>query len=367
MDKYIKRILIFGTIVMFLTGNGCMAASGTSKSNISENSASDTSEGNISENVASGISESNISENSASGTSEGNIGENSAKADSNDFISSINDEKSFLSDSQKYVDDDDFDISDIFTNALKGRFDNNKILKFCLNLFGQDFKKAITSIAGIVIVVVITAILKSISENLGNESTGKIAFFVEYILVVLILMKNFAEIVGKTRETIQNATAFSNSLIPLFTTLIIATGKINSAGVIEPILLLIVSFINNVISNLVIPLILASTALGIISKISDEVKVEKISKLIKKGSIWGISTALTLFITIASLEGGLTNNLDNFTKKAGKSVISVAVPVVGNILGSAIDTISRLHKFIKKRCWYHRNCSNCFNLCETNN
>ena len=360
MDKYIKRILILGTIVMFLTGNGCMAASDTSKSNIGENSSR-------------GTSESNIGENSASDTSERNISENSAEADSDDFISSVNDEKSkfgingFLSDSQKYVDDDDFDISDIFTNALKGRFDNIKILKFCLNLFGQDFKKAITSIAGIVIVVVITAILKSISENLGNESTGKIAFFVEYILVVLILMKNFAEIVGKTRETIQNATVFSNSLIPLFTTLIIATGKINSAGVIEPILLLIVSFINNVISNLVIPLILASTALGIISKISDEVKVEKISKLIKKGSIWGISTALTLFITIASLEGGLTNNLDNFTKKAGKSVISVAVPVVGNILGSAIDTISRLHKFIKKRCWYNRNCSNCFNLCETDN
>ena len=58
MDKYIKRILIFGTIVMFLTGNGCMAASGISESNISENSASGTSESNIGENSASGTSES---------------------------------------------------------------------------------------------------------------------------------------------------------------------------------------------------------------------------------------------------------------------------------------------------------------------
>ena len=120
MDKYIKRILILGTIVMFLTGNGCMAASDTSKSNIGENSSR-------------GTSESNIGENSASDTSERNISENSAEADSDDFISSVNDEKSkfgingFLSDSQKYVDDDDFDISDIFTNALKGRFDNNKM------------------------------------------------------------------------------------------------------------------------------------------------------------------------------------------------------------------------------------------------
>lgn len=317
MDKYIKKILIFSTIIMFLTGKGCLAATDTSKS---------------------------------------------------DFNYSISNEKSkfgingFLSDSQKYVNDADFDISDIFTNTLEGKFDNNKIIKYCLNLFGEDFKKAITSIAGIVIVIIITAIMKSISENLGNESTGKIAFYVEYILVVLILMKNFAEIVGKTRETIQNATAFSNSLIPLLATLIIATGKINSAGVIEPILLLIVSFINNVISNLVIPIVLASTALGIISKISDDVKVDKISKFIKKGTIWGISTALTLFITIASLEGGLTSNLDNVTKKAGKSVLSVAVPVVGNILGSAIDTISRLHKFAKKCCWDDRNCSDCSNL-----
>ena len=320
MDKYIKKILIFSTIIMFLTGKGCLAA-----------------------------------------------------IDTSDLDSSISNEKSkfgingFLSDSQKYVNDEDFDISDIFTNALKGKFDNNKILKYCLNLFGENFKKAITSIAGIVIVVIITAILKSISENLGNESTGKIAFYVEYILVVLILIKNFSEIVGNTRETIQNATAFSNSLIPLLATLIIATGKINSAGVIEPILLLIVSFINNIISNLVIPVILASTTLGIISKISDEVKVDKISKFIKKGSVWGISTALTLFITIASLEGGLTSNLDNVTKKAGKSVLSVAVPVVGNILGSAIDTISRIYKFAKKCCGNYWNCSNCFNLCKTNN
>ena len=87
--------------------------------------ASDTSKSNIGENSSRGTSESNIGENSASDTSERNISENSAEADSDDFISSVNDEKSkfgingFLSDSQKYVDDDDFDISDIFTNALK--------------------------------------------------------------------------------------------------------------------------------------------------------------------------------------------------------------------------------------------------------
>lgn len=339
MDKHIKKILILISIIMFFTGKGCFAIETVNEINV----------------TSLGETENNDSNNDG------------------DFNYEINNEKSnlginsFLNDSQKYINEDDFNISNIFENAIDGKFDNNKILKYCLNLFGENFKNAIMSIAGIVIIVIITAILKSISENLGNESTGRIAFYVEYILVVMILMKNFSQIVGKTRETIQNTTAFSNSLIPLLGTLIITTGKINSTGVIEPILLLIVSFINNVISNLVIPVILAATALGVISKISDEIKVDKISKFMKKGTIWGISTVLTLFITIASLEGGLASNLDTVTKKAGKSVISVAVPVVGNILGGAIDTISRIYKFIKKCCWNHWNCGDCINLCKTNN
>lgn len=283
-------------------------------------------------------------------TNKNEEGENESEED---FENGIAERKSkygvdnFLENSQKYVEDSDFNISDLFEKSLNGKFDNNKILKFITSVAGENIKKAITSIAGIVIIVVICSILKTISENLGNESVGQVAFYSEYIMIVIILMKNFAEVVSEMRDTIQNMTAFSNSLIPVFTTLIIATGKVNSASAIEPILLLIISFINNMILNLVLPILLASTALGIISKISDEVKVDKLSKFLKKGSVWGISTALTLLVTIASLEGGLTSSLDSVAKKTGKSVISVAVPVVGNIIGSAIDTISGYANLLK--------------------
>lgn len=283
-------------------------------------------------------------------TNKNEEGENESEED---FENGIAERKSkygvdnFLENSQKYVEDSDFNISDLFEKSLNGKFDNNKILKFITSVAGENIKKAITSIAGIVIIVVICSILKTISENLGNESVGQVAFYSEYIMIVIILMKNFAEVVSEMRDTIQNMTAFSNSLIPVFTTLIIATGKVSSASAIEPILLLIISFINNMILNLVLPILLASTALGIISKISDEVKVDKLSKFLKKGSVWGISTALTLLVTIASLEGGLTSSLDSVAKKTGKSVISVAVPVVGNIIGSAIDTISGYANLLK--------------------
>lgn len=71
------------------------------------------------------------------------------------------------------------------------------------------------------------------------------------------------------------------------------------------------------------------------------------AKFMKKGSVWILTTVLTLFISLASLEGNLTSSFDGVTKKAGKSIVSAVVPVVGGILGDAIDTISGYSNIIK--------------------
>lgn len=251
----------------------------------------------------------------------------------------------FIDNSNKYT--EDINISDIFKSSLSGNFDNNQLLKIILNLAGKNLKEAFLGISGIIVVIIINSILKSISENLGNESVSKIAFYIQYILVVTMIMTNFSNIINEIKISIQELTAFSNTLIPLMGTLMIATGNITSSGIIEPILLLIVTFIGNFVTNILIPLILGSTAIGIVSKISTQVQLERMSKFMKKGSVWILTTILGIFITIASLEGGLTSNVDVVTKRAGKSVISAAVPVVGSVLSDAIDTISGYSNIIK--------------------
>lgn len=251
----------------------------------------------------------------------------------------------FLSEAKKYT--DDINISEIFNSAISGNFDNTKILKYIVNLLGSNLKEAITMISGIIIVIIIHSILKTISENLGNESVSKIAYYIQYILIVTLIMSNFSNIISDVKIAISDLTAFSNTLIPLLTTLMITTGNAVTSHMIEPILLLIITFIGNFITNVLIPIILVSTALGIISKISDQTQVDKLSKFLKKGSVWVLTTILTLFISLASLEGGITSGLDGMTLKAGKSLVSNAIPVVGGILGDAIDTVLGYSNIIK--------------------
>lgn len=76
----------------------------------------------------------------------------------------------------------------------------------------------------------------------------------------------------------------------------IATGNLVTASTIQPVLLLIITFIGNIISSVFLPLILVGTSLGIISQISDKIQINKLSKFLKSGVVWALGIVLTVFV-----------------------------------------------------------------------
>ncbi len=255
----------------------------------------------------------------------------------------------FLEDSEKYTKDtfEEIDIQELFTASISGKLDSSMILNVIFTLLGENIKEALSTIVSVMIIVIIHSILKAISENLGNENVSKIAYYIEYILIVALIMTNFSNIITEMKLAVQNLTSFANTLIPLMITLMITTGNIVSSGMLEPILLLIITFISNFMTNILIPIILVSTALGIISKISDQAQVGRLSKFLNSSMVWILGTVLTLFVSFTSLQGGLTSSIDGVTAKAAKTAISSVVPVVGSILGDAVNTIMGCSNIIK--------------------
>ncbi|MCI8352842.1 MAG: hypothetical protein HFJ58_04515 [Clostridia bacterium] len=136
-------------------------------------------------------------------------------------------------------------------------------------------------------------------------------------------------------------------MIPILITLMMTTGSITSAGIAQPILLFLINFIGNMITKVFLPFILIGTALGIISKVSDRIQIGKISKYFKSTTIWALGIALTLFVGILSLEGSLSSSVDGITAKTAKAAVSNFIPVVGKILGDAVDTVIGCSNILK--------------------
>lgn len=200
-------------------------------------------------------------------------------------------------------------------------------------------KVGIRTIINILGIIVIHSVLKSISDNLENDGISKLIYYVQYILIVTIVMANFSEIIKIVQDTSANLVGFMNMLVPLLIALMMSTGNIVTSSVLEPIILFMINFIGNAIQNILIPLILVITSLIIISKISDGVQVDKISKFMKSGIIWFLGVVLTLFVGIVSLEGTMSSSVDGVTAKTTKAIVSSAIPVVGKILGDAVDSV----------------------------
>lgn len=248
---------------------------------------------------------------------------------------------SFIKEAQKYTTDtfEDLDLGNLFSSAITGNVDNEMLLKAFSKIIGKEVVSCINVLGSIIIIIVIHSILKSISEGLENKSISQITYYVQYILIVTLIMKNFADILIMVRTSIDSLVGFMNSLVPLLVTLMLTTGNIASAGITEPIILFIITFIGNFITTVLIPFILIANVLGIVSKVSPRVQVDKLSKFFNSSVVWVLGIVLTIFVGVLSVEGSLSSTVDGITAKTAKAAVTNFIPVVGKILGDAVDTV----------------------------
>lgn len=250
--------------------------------------------------------------------------------------------KQFIDNADQFIDGEfleESDLNDLLNSAIKGQVDNKKVLSKFYGLFGKELKGTLATLSSVLAIIVIHSVLKSVSESLENENIARLIFYVQYILIVTIVMSNFSQIIVMIKTATANMVGFINTLIPLLTTLMLFTGNITTTSMIQPVILFGVNFIGNFIQTVLIPVVLVASSLSIISKISDKVQINRLAKMFKSGIAWFLGISLTIFVAIVSLEGNLSSSVDGITAKTTKAVVSSAIPIVGKILGDAVDSV----------------------------
>ena len=247
----------------------------------------------------------------------------------------------FLNNAKTYTEKvfPDFDIGQAFSESIKGNIDHGFIFGEITNLFGKEIKVAIQLMISVLIIVIVHSIFKAITENLGNSSSGKVVYFIQYLIIVTVIVNTFVNILDLTKTSIKDLTDFMGLLVPLMTTLMLTTGNITTTSIVQPILLFLINFVGRFINNFLIPILLVSMTLGIVSNISDKVQIDKISKFLKSSIVWILGIVLTIFACVLSLEGTLSSSVDGLTAKTAKAAVSNFIPVVGKIMGDTVESV----------------------------
>ena len=227
----------------------------------------------------------------------------------------------------------------VFNDSLSGKIKVDNVFNSFFNLFGDELRIGIQNMIVILIIIVIHSILKTIIENLGNESTVKIAYFLQYLIIVTLVINTFVDTIDIVKNAILNIVSYMNLFVPILITLMLASGSIVVSSTSEVVLLFAINVIGNIIESLIVPLVLISTTLSIVSNFSDKVHLSRLSKFFKSAIIWILGIILTVFICLLTIEGTLGSSVDGLTAKTSKAAVSTFIPVVGKVMGDSVDSI----------------------------
>lgn len=240
------------------------------------------------------------------------------------------------------------DFRDMASELInKNDINYNKLFTKLIGLFSKEVSSTIKSSITIFIILVIMAIASNFSLEKNSDIT-KIAYLACFILIATITLATFLDVIKMLKSVVSTMTTLMQVISPFLLSILIATGSISTTGIIQPLLLFLASAVGFVITYFVVPLLSISVAFNVICSISENIRLERLSKMFSSVSIWSIGVMLTVFLGVLSLETTITSSVDSLGVKTTQAAVSNFVPVVGKFFSDSFEVVVGATKIIGK-------------------
>ncbi len=184
------------------------------------------------------------------------------------------------------------------------------------------------------------AIVCSIISNFCGEflKTEKIINTVAALSSAGIILIPIKEIIFDAGKVIEECSDFMLGFIPVYSSLVTASGYVSSALGYRTLMLSAVTIISRISSEIILPLISIYFAMCIAGTVSD-MNIGEISKHFKNFSVWVLGIIMTVFSGILGIGNLISASADNAFHKTTRLLIGTAVPIVGSTVSDALNTL----------------------------
>lgn len=127
--------------------------------------------------------------------------------------------------------------------------------------------------------------------------------------------------------------------VPVFASVAAASGSVTSAASYNAAVIIAAKAAVELISAVLIPAVSICMAMGIVSSITQTVKLSGIISLLKKWASLILGFIMTVFTGLLSIQSVVGASADNLAAKAAKFVVSNCIPIVGSAVADAYSTV----------------------------
>lgn len=243
----------------------------------------------------------------------------------------------------------EFDMKESMVDSIRGKqsISPGKIVKGLTSLFAGEINEYFNLMGRLIILVVFCSVLSTLGASFNSESTSQVAFYVAYIVLIIVLAESFMVSMNIARTTIDHMTFTMQASIPVMVTLLISTGNAITGGVFQPIVFATIQIGSSIIKNVVLPLVFFVSVLQIVSNISEDFKIDALVDLAYSTIKWILRGIVAVFVAVMGLHGLTAPFVDGTINKAAKSMTSTFVPVVGEALSGTVDLVMNCGAIVK--------------------
>lgn len=209
----------------------------------------------------------------------------------------------------------------------------------------EMFKKTISFInpnlaqAANICVCVFGIILLILLLDTISESTKPIHKLIGTIAISLTLLQSTDTLINLAIDTVRQLSDYGKLLLPVMTGALAAEGGLTTSTALYAGTVVFDTILTAILSKLIIPLTYVYLILGIAHSAIENKFLLEIHKFIKWLSTWVLKITLYVFTGYIGITGVVSGTADASAIKATKLALSGVVPVVGNIISDASETI----------------------------
>lgn len=243
----------------------------------------------------------------------------------------------------KYEILNEVDFKTYIKQYMKSGDGNFSLKKVSKALITYAFKEVVSCgklMAMIIIICVICALITNLENAFSNGNLSNIAYFACYSILIILIAKSFYMGVTTAKEAIKSMTDFMAALVPVLLMLLASMGGITEAAVMDPIIIGMINISARMFMNFVIPIIGMAFVIQFANNITEEYKVDNLSKLLNKLVLYSEGIIMTIFIGIITIRGITSKTIDAVAEKTVKFAVDNFIPIVGKSLSDAISTVA---------------------------
>lgn len=216
-----------------------------------------------------------------------------------------------------------------------------------ISIFTGKAANPLRVLASVIAIVLLCALLNGLKLSFGEKPMGGVIGMVGTLCVCALIVQPIVSCISDASDVLKAASDFLLACVPVMVAIMISAGQAVSAGSYHLLMMAVGNVISIFATTVLVPMLNIFLALSVVSSVSPGINLNGLCSVLNKVVKWIMALGMTLFTGLVTMHSLIASSQDNTAARAAKFIVGSFVPVVGNALGEAFNTVTSCVKMLK--------------------